>query len=1002
MTEVLSKNIDPGKLRRLMDINPDTKQYFYAKADERWLEYLWKNGFLETLKKKAEDPSQYSYRTPELAYLEKVAPKVPKEVSDIILDVPISAATYNPEVIARFSQIGSMLPAEHLKRIVPKIRDERWIPLIGPFHPFGFEYEKMFMTLSEAKDFDSVLTLAEAVLALRTKEEMAHDARGYVHENPFYFSEMEYTKVFEYCTVIGSSHQEQALAFTLGLLQSIIITDKSPDEKVFSPSETFHLYDVDFFTLALDGRKQGSYREEVQLLAAVVRILAERVVRSTSADAVQLRELYARYFAPLPDSRSFWGLRLYIWSLYPAVFKDELKAALFRIFATDRYHELTGVEYEKALRVSFPVLDDQDKRDYVRHILSYFGRKVTDLKEQEWWKRDGLKLLSCIATQLTPDEQAECVKTFGQKPNEQYKPRQPERQMYAGTVRPRGPVTLAKFAQQSIVDLAAKLQQEWQPEKLQEQNTAEDFQHPLNAEGVGALLKEDLVQRLQEYITHAALFFERSTLDPHYTYAFFRGIEEILREKKFVTKKIDWTSVLNLCSAISASGEKNPFDAEERRERDIYGGWLANWTGVHDAMADMLLQLVTEEDGQITQRFTVYRDQILGVIRYLLTHPDPSIEDEQLDTAKAKVKVPGGEYELGDPYTAAINSVRGRAFQVLTTFLYLDGQKYPKDTAVKIADDVKRVYEETLRHEDTQALMFMFGHHLASFYYRDIAWIRGLLPLLFPTEPEKHDLYLAAWEGFLSASLYEEMFFDPLIAPLYSRAMNEQPARYTKRRYVKELDEGLGVHLALAFTHYNAFGFDSALFKTFWASGNSGRLGGFISFIGRSFVSGDDRRSDEFLQKNPTSKKKLHEFWDWALEHCADAEALKEFGFWMNAGKGIFDLAWQAERIKQTLEKTGGVIEWDFGLMRSIITFAQHAPAETLEILRLLLLEGGVRSKRMHRPFYMENEAYAAFQMLYKNGDDAFKLRVYALIDDLIREGSNAFWKLKDILKPQD
>ena len=119
----------------------------------------------------------------------------------------------------------------------------------------------------------------------------------------------------------------------------------------------------------------------------------------------------------------------------------------------------------------------------------------------------------------------------------------------------------------------------------------------------------------------------------------------------------------------------------------------------------------------------------------------------------------------------------------------------------------------------------------------------------------------------------------------------------------------------------------------------------------------------------------------------------------MNTEKEVFDISWLAEHVRRTLEKTGGIIEGDYGLMRSISTFAKNAPSETLGILRLLLLEGGVRSKRMARPFYMENESFEAFKILYQNGDSDFRKEIYKLIDDLIREGGSTFWKLKDVLE---
>ena len=70
--------------------------------------------------------------------------------------------------------------------------------------------------------------------------------------------------------------------------------------------------------------------------------------------------------------------------------------------------------------------------------------------------------------------------------------------MRCGTVVPRGPITQQEFGQLPISEIAKKLRNEWTPEKLAKQNTSDDFLNPLNAEGAGELLKNDIHNRPQE------------------------------------------------------------------------------------------------------------------------------------------------------------------------------------------------------------------------------------------------------------------------------------------------------------------------------------------------------------------------------------------------------------------------------------------------------------------------------------------------------------------------
>src|ERR1700704_171839 len=97
------------RIRELIDLNPDSRQYFFAKADERWLDWLWTNGLLSEIHKNSIDPTQL-HRTPELYYLDRAADKNPARVVDIMLEVSSSPDSFNPETLERFLWISGKLP----------------------------------------------------------------------------------------------------------------------------------------------------------------------------------------------------------------------------------------------------------------------------------------------------------------------------------------------------------------------------------------------------------------------------------------------------------------------------------------------------------------------------------------------------------------------------------------------------------------------------------------------------------------------------------------------------------------------------------------------------------------------------------------------------------------------------------------------------------------------------------------------------------------------------
>jgi len=997
MTQQKQPTQDVQKIRDLINLNPDSRQYFYTKADERWLDWLWVNGFLDVIKQKSEDPTRYGYRTPEINYLVKVAEKEPAKVVDIMIEVPISSDNFNPEVVDRFLRICSGLPATELKRIVSKIRNDRWVQLMGSFNDWGFEYEKMFATLSTAKDFDSLLILADAVLSVRTKQEVEKESRGFLSDNPFYFREMGYTKVFEHMLQIDDIAIERALDLVTKVMkQCVLFGEKDNEDEVFEVYDSFFLLDVDFFTLELSEKDRLSYRDDVKNLAAVIKYYAKQLIGKKCTETEVVTNLYNKYFKSLPDSRSMWRLRLFVMSLCPEIFREELKNAFFRLFSVEHYYNeiISGTEYLKALRAGFPFLPDTDKRDYVRRVIEYFIKKDQEKENEKenWHIGYGSRILSIVADQLT-DEEKKTAKDAGFTIRPEYEPEPSIGQMRGGTVVPRGPITKEEFENLSIDDIAIKLRNEWTPEKLSKQNKSDDFLNPLNAEGAGELLRTDIVKRLQDYIKNAQLFFERDILDQHYTYSFLRGIQEVLRNKQIDLSGMDWANLIALCIAIKQSGEEKPFDTE-KRERDSFDAWLSGWTGVHSAMTDVLQELLSEDS---TSRidFLKYRKELFEIIGYLLKYPDPLPEDEEPKTAKMTTSSPGEKEQIvSDPYSMAINTVRGRAFQTFALFMYQDGKKFSKEENIKVSSDVKKLYEAVLRGEKTRALMFMFGHYLPSFYFRDKEWVKGLFSEIFTTEPAKKNLYTAAWEGYVSTNLYEEIFFNPDIQKLYERGLALTDADYPKQKHFKEPDEGIAVHVALAFMHFTKFGFDHELFKKFWNMPNPEYHKEFISFIGRHSISRES--ATEWIKHNNVDIEKLKKFWDWALENC-NADTLIGFGFWINTERSPLEIKWLAEHARKTLEKSNGYVEWEYGLMRSLSSFVKDAPEDTLAILRVHLLEEVAKHEPVRTWLHMDAEVYDAFKKLYAN--KTTKEGVRGLINELLPYRNGMFWGLKTILE---
>lgn len=998
-----SNNVKRQEASVLILENIDAHRYFFDVADERWLDWFWENGFLDIIKEKVEDPTRYGYKTPELNYLVRISGKVPLKVVKIILDknVATSSNKFNPEVIGQFLRICSVLPAEQLAQVVQKIRDDRWIPLMGAFNQFGFEYERMFKILASAKDYKNILILAEAVLVVRTKEEIGKSTNRIITDNLFYFSNLSHTKVFEYLTLVNNEYTEQALKLSTKTMKEVVLLGgKTKSSEVFPIEDTFPLLDIDFFTLESGQRDYSSYRDDIRELATVIKVLVSQLIDKKCDEVDTVQKIYKQYIKPLPKNRAMWRLRLFVLSLCPKIFKDELKEVFFRLFEVERYHEIiSGTEYKKALQKGFAVLLEYDKREYIKNVIEYFAKKDQERKneKEDWHLKYGAQILSMIPDDQITKEEKEKAKEVGFKLNSKHKPEPSIGKMRGGMIHHQSPDNLDNFTIDQIIE---NLKNEWAPEKLKEKFKDDDFLNSRGAEGLSDALKEDIKKRTGEYLENIYKFFNRENIHSHYLYSILRGIQEILRENKIDTNDINWDNLIALCTAIKDSGEIEPFD-RKKRKCDSFDAWLIGWTEVHSAMTDVIQELLKENNTSISIDFSKYRDQFFEIISYLLKYPDPILEDEKIETAKSKTKSSGdSDYLISDPFTMAINTVRGRAFQAFVLFIYQDGKKFAKKEDSKISIDVKELYEVVLKNEDTRALMFMFGHYIPSFYFRDKEWIQGLLPQIFPKDSEDKYLSLAAWEGYLANDLYEELFFDDDIQKLYEQSLSLTETEYPGQKHFREPDEGIATHLALAFVHYKEFGFEHSLFKAFWENNNPERHAKFVSFIGRSFISGDNAKLNEFLKKEPWSKERIRDFWDWILKNYENEKPFIEFGFWISLEKDIFEPIWLANRVKQTLKKTKGVLDSDYILIKSIVQFAKEAPEDTLAITRFYLFKGRMRETDHRISFHIDKEWFEVFKILYNNS--VTKSGTYTLIDDLIREGGSIFWGLKKIIDEKD
>lgn len=968
------------------DEHRDGKQYFFTKADERWLDWLWQNGFLDAIKQKSDDPSRYSYQMPELGYLENVATKNPNKVAEIVMAVNITKENFNPEVADRFLRIIAGLPPAEVAFLSEKIKNENWVKLMDRYNQYGFDYKEMLKKLAEAKEYDGVLNLATAVLS--TRDEREFDKSKFIFDEPFFIKHLEMTEIFPILLQIDNAHTEQVFGLLANVLSKAVTNGKNDQNQVFEFEDTYRLYDVDFFSLELDrSGRRSVMRENINDLAATAKEFAIRLIGGCGDEA---RRLYEEHIAKLSYSCcTLWRFSLFIWSLCPNVFVGELKKAFEKLFC-DKWYELGEPEYLWTLKKCFVVLTKEEKSDYINKVINFFGVADTDPRKDKIKKNYALKILSCIFSDLSSSDIENAKNMLGGSPQKDYTPHAAIETGSSGWVKNKAPVELPELNKMQIEDIAKNLRGVWSPKSLYEKDGDRDFFNPLNAEGMGIMLGEDIALRPKEYIDNANLFFEKDVLDYHYTYSFLYGLRNVI-EKDNYNFNFDLDKMLGLLATIRDQSAAAYNTAKGLMRREEFGGaWLADITGVYNEMADLLLAILSNhfiQDQKNYEYLKVYRDNIFNLLDYLLNIVEEDLLDDEMENKP-------------DPLNRAINSARGRAFQALANFICIDDKQYPKGTGEKLSEDVEKLYENLVTNENTTTMMFMYGYYLAVFYYRDKKFVRTLFDKIFTSDKNKLHLFIAAAEGYLCSNLYEELFKD-LSEVVYSRIIDLPTNSYPKRNYENSISDSLPHQIALAYIYFTDFDFKLELFKQFWSKLGIEPRKEFISYIGRDLILQAD--TPAVLQAKRLDKEqienKLYQLWDWILKNNNknDNQIFSEFGFWIGENPVIFDDNVKlAKYIAMSIEKSGGDIAWEAGLFKRIVSFASEAPADALLILEKYIIFRATLGPGYGFSLY-ENDLVGALKILY--GNDKTKEGAENLINEAIKKGSSRFWMLKKVLE---
>ena len=1007
------ENASIDEAKGLISYNFDARNYFFINADERWLDWLWKNRLLDKLKEPIKDTSRYSYTTPEIRYLVKMAkskkPAVVKKVIEIITDKSLATSkkNFNPELIDQIFRILADWEAKCIVETLKKLKKNKlkeWIKLMAPFGiTITFSIERILKTLLKAKEYKWLIFFADCVLAVKDKKdfkvkevEVAGTKIPKGEVTPFYISDLDHSEVFENLEkIIDSTNnikwtKEVFLLLAKKFKQVLELAPKTKKKDFFGYDDTrvMPMYPIDLFNLEMPSKNAFDYK--IKAFLYILKFSWDKIVEHyRDKNTKRIREIFEKNVgysnntkAPIKKrARSIWAFRLYALSQIPDIFKNEIKQITFEPINKKPYsHVIYHPEYIHALKENFNLLfssiekekllnklykdfrSELKKKDNYKNTYGWFlcfvqNDEIFKKEFRQKFERLGIK----ISKNCSVGAEIGLVTAYIRKPS-----------------LPKATISLEEFNKLSIDELLENLKGKWSVKPLTKVDSS------IKLEDIEILLKERVKNNFQEAVNNIPKFFD-DKIHPHYLHTCLTTIKENLSNNR----EANFNPLFKLVEKMKKKGEDWFVEQDKKIKKVNHFGWIANWGSVHSALAELVREMLKTKNEKPIISFKKYRGFILETLIYLLSngYPDPTPEDDSRESEKFKL-----DNRRSNPFMIAINSARGKAFEALVLYIFWSKKEKTINTDIS---KIKKLMENIVSHENTRAMTFMYAYHTPRFYYMDRNWfVTKILPKLFQNKKDKY-LLLAAEEGYLSQNLYKEIFEDSAFQKLYKKWIENNEVDYPNQEHFKHPDDALADHLALAFV-FLGFKVNDELFDLFWEKKNKRRWREFIKFIGTTL-----ENKQNWLQPNKGLKKKLLGLWDWILDNISEPEVLSAFGYWIDDKIEIFETKDIINFVVNTLKKSGGEWENNYGLMDKITDFAEANTRKTLQIIHhFFMIEDS--QKKQQRNLLMNYKDYnQKIKLVFEKAIEDPKLKPEAvqLIDDLISHLGEPFWFLEALIK---
>lgn len=389
------------------------------------------------------------------------------------------------------------------------------------------------------------------------------------------------------------------------------------------------------------------------------------------------------------------------------------------------------------------------------------------------------------------------------------------------------------------------------------------------------------------------------------------------------------------------------------------------------------------------------RQQVWQAIAPMAYDPDPTAEQEDKYAnggIAEEYNNTGVKNKSFDPYTHAINTVRGQAIETAIAYalwVRRESEKTINKDALQtqgfaIMPEVRQILEEHLQAtlDPSITIRSLYGRWFPWLKLLDRNWAEKNTVTIFErTEPE---LWHAAWDTYVGYSQPYDDLLD-LLQDEYAFAIEQIGSHEHVWGTPEAPDHSLAQHL-MTFYWRGKLELEGSILKTFYNRADSTVRGQAMNFIGRSLHTTKEALSPEIAER--FQKLLDQRLLANATQPQNVAEELKEYGWWFISGK--FDDVWSIKHLLEILKLTGLAVPDHFVVGR-LVKLADAMPLQCIEALTTMVAE----NKNGWGILGWRQQAQEIIRAARKSGNSEARKKADDLINVL---GSRGYFDFGEIL----